>query len=145
MKAFAILLTLLLIGSVQASPVNTQGGSNSAIAGYDPVAYFADAKAVEGSRQFSYRWQGADWYFSSAANRQRFIANPEAFAPQYGGYCAYAVANGYTAKVDPEAWRIVEGKLYLNYSKSVQKRWEADTAGYIRRGDSNWPDIRARL
>ena len=82
---------------------------------------------------------------SSAANRDRFAADPEKYAPQYGGYCAWAVAQGYTAKIDPEAWRIVDGKLYLNYSKDVQTQWSEDIPGNITKGDANWPKLRADL
>ena len=145
MKALTTLFALLLWTSVQAGTINTQGLGNTAIKGYDPVAYFTESMPVEGSRQFSYRWQGADWRFSSADNRERFIVNPERYAPQYGGYCAYAVAKGYTAKIDPQAWRVVDDKLYLNYSKSVQRLWSEDIPGHIRRGDQNWPEIKADL
>lgn len=137
--------TLLIWTSAVAGSVNTQGNGNTAIQGYDPVAYFTDSKPIRGSNQFSYSWQGSSWHFSSAANRDSFIANPDAYAPQYGGYCAYAVASGYTAPIDPNAWRVVDAKLYLNYSKSVQKRWVKDIPGYIERGDKNWPEIKAGL
>lgn len=145
MKAWFAIFAVFFSASVAAGAVNTQGWGDTAIAGYDPVAYFTESRPVEGSERFSYRWEGADWHFSSAANLERFIATPEAFAPQYGGYCAYAVANGYTAKIDPEAWRIVDGKLYLNYSRSVQQTWAGDIAGYIEKGDRNWPGIKAGL
>ena len=88
---------------------------------------------------------GATWYFACAENRDRFAADPERYAPQYGGYCAWAVAHGYTAKIDPEAWKIVDGKLYLNYSKDVQADWAEDIPGNISKGDANWPKIHADL
>jgi len=113
----------------------------TAIDGTDPVAYFTEGRPVEGSSDFTHEWNGATWRFSSEANRDLFAANPEQYAPQYGGYCAYAVAQGYTASTDPEAWKIVDGKLYLNYNKSVQTRWEADIPGYIASGDENWPKV----
>ena len=84
---------------------------------------------------------GATWRFSTEANRDAFAANPEKYAPQYGGYCAYAVSEGYTASTTPEAWKIVDGKLYLNYSKDVQKIWEQDIPGRIANGDKNWPKV----
>jgi len=84
---------------------------------------------------------GATWLFSNVENRDLFAANPEQYAAQYGGYCAYAVSEGHTASIDPEAWKIVDGKLYLNYSKGVQKKWLADTTGRIQRGDKNWPTL----
>ena len=84
---------------------------------------------------------GAAWRFANAANRDAFAADPEAYAPQFGGYCAWAVSEGYTASTVPEAWRIVDGKLYLNYSRRIQSRWERDIPGNIARGTANWPDL----
>lgn len=114
-----------------------------AIAGYDPVAYFSDGKPVAGSSDFTTEWQGATWRFASAAHRDQFVADPERYAPQYGGYCAWAVSQGYTAGIDPEAWKIVDGKLYLNYSKDVQKQWEQDVPGNIGKADRSWPQLLA--
>lgn len=113
--------------------------------GYDVVSYFMDGKAVEGSGDHVLKWKGAEWRFSSQEHKEIFAANPEQYAPQYGGYCAYAVSKGSTASVDPEVWSIVEGKLYLNYSKSVQATWKADIPGYISSADKNWPEIRKDL
>jgi YHS domain-containing protein len=111
----------------------------AAIRGYDPVAYFTEGKPVEGSRKFSHEWKGATWRFASAANRDAFAAAPEKYAPQFGGYCAYGVANGYTVSTVPEAWTIVEGKLYLNYSLGVRADWLKDVPGYIGKANANWP------
>ena len=86
-------------------------------------------------------WKGATWRFASAANRTAFEMNPKAYAPQYGGYCAYAVSRGYTAKIEPDAWRIVDGKLYLNYSRSVRTHWAADVPGNIAKANANWPAV----
>ena len=113
----------------------------TAIDGTDPVAYFTEGRPVEGSSEFTHEWNGAKWRFSSAENRAKFVAEPEKYAPQYGGYCAWAVSQGYTASTDPEAWSIVEGKLYLNYSKGVQMQWEADIPGHIAKADQNWPEV----
>ncbi len=113
----------------------------SAISGTDPVAYFTEGRPVEGSSNFKHDWNGATWRFASAENRDLFAASPEKYAPQYGGYCAWAVSQGYTASTDPEAWKIVDGKLYLNYSKSVQETWEQDVPGNIATGDRNWPNV----
>ena len=113
----------------------------AAIDGTDPVAYFTMGKPVEGSSEFAHEWNGATFHFSSAENRDLFAADPEKYAPQYGGYCAWAVSQGYTASTDPEAWKIVDGKLYLNYSKSVQQTWEEDIPGNIAAGDGNWPKV----
>lgn len=116
-----------------------------AIRGTDPVAYFVDAKPVDGSRDITSEWMGATWFFASADNRSAFEAEPEAFAPQFGGYCAWAVSQNYTASTTPEAWKIVDGRLYLNYSKGIQRRWEGDIPGNIAKGQANWPALRDDL
>jgi YHS domain-containing protein len=100
-------------------------------------------KPMAGSSQFEYVWNGATWRFSSAENLALFMANPEAYAPQYGGYCAQAVSEGNLATTNPNAWRIVDGKLYLNYSLVVQQQWLQDIPGNIARADANWPDVLA--
>ena len=125
--------------AAKVDPIHQHGGL--AIRGYDPVAYYQQSAPVKGSSQFSYQWQGARWLFASAENRDRFQAEPEHYAPQYGGYCAYAVSKGRTASIDPEAWKIVDGRLYLNYSKGVQKKWEQDVPGNIVKADRNWPEL----
>lgn len=122
-----------------AAPVYAEGGI--AIDGTDPVAYFTEGRPVPGQAEFTYAWKGATWRFASAAHRDAFAADPEAYAPQFGGYCAWAVAEGYVASTVPEAWRIVDGKLYLNYSRRIQRRWERDIAGNIARGRANWPKV----
>ncbi len=103
------------------------------------MAYFTEGKPVKGSAQHTHQWNGATWRFASATNRDTFAASPEKYAPQYGGYCAYGVADGYTVSTVPEAWSVVEGKLYLNYSRGVQDSWRKDTPGYIRKANANWP------
>ncbi|XBQ16476.1 MAG: YHS domain-containing (seleno)protein [Oceanicaulis sp.] len=115
--------------------------SNTALSGYDPVAYFTEGAPVRGSRAFETEWNGAVWRFASQANLDLFLADPDAYAPQYGGYCAWAMAEGYTAKGDPNFWRIVDGKLYLNFNQDIQDRWEADIPGFIARADANYPAI----
>jgi YHS domain-containing protein len=109
--------------------------------GYDVVAYFKQAQPVMGSAQYSTSWMGATWWFSNAGNRDAFQTHPEQYAPQFGGYCAWAVSNGYTAEVDPEAWKIIDGKLYLNYSKDVQKKWAQDVQKRIADANRNWPGL----
>jgi len=116
-----------------------------AIDGYDPVAYFVDGQPVRGVPEFEYTWNGAKYRFASAANRDRFARDPEAFAPQYGGFCSYAVSRGYTANIDPAAWAVVDGKLYLNYSLRVQRTWEGDVQGNIKKADANWVTLREKL
>ncbi len=117
---------------------NTKG---VAVRGYDVVAYFMDQMPVKGSEAFQHQWKGAIWYFSKSEHLKQFKENPEKFAPQYGGYCAYAVANGSTAPIDPQAWSIVDDKLYLNFSKSVHKKWQAQQAEHIKQADKNWPGV----
>ena len=122
------------------SPVYTKA-DNLAINGYDAVAYFAESWPRLGKAEHTTRWNGAVWRFVSAENKALFDAAPESYAPQYGGYCAYAVSRGYTAPTDPTAWRIVDGKLYLNYNHAVLSRWLEDTPGNIAKGDANWPGV----
>ena len=112
-----------------------------AIDGTDAVAYFTRGEPVAGTAEFSHDWMGATWLFSTEENRAKFAADPEAYAPQYGGYCAYAVSEGYTASTVPEAWKIVDGKLYLNYSRSVQRRWQQSIPERIKAADANWPSV----
>jgi YHS domain-containing protein len=138
----ALLLGVAAAAGAQKAEVFSDGGA--AIRGYDPVAYFTDAKPVQGKAQFTHRWNGATWRFASAANRDAFAAAPEKYAPQYGGYCAYGVASGYAVKTEPDAWSVVDGKLYLNYDRGVQATWAKDPAAYIRKADANWPKALAR-
>ena len=112
-----------------------------AVKGYDVVAYAVAGAPVKGIARFKYAWNDAVWMFATAENRDRFATSPEKYAPQFGGYCAWAVSRDYTADVDPEAWRIVDGRLYLNYSKSVQRRWEQDVPGNIAKAQANWPAV----
>jgi YHS domain-containing protein len=138
----AALILLLVAGTALAvDPVNKSFLGGVAIKGYDPVAYFESAKPVEGNKQFELNWMNATWRFANAANRDKFKANPERYAPQYGGYCAYAVSLGSTADIDPEAWTVVDGKLYLNKDKAIQKTWSQDIPGYIKSANENWPKI----
>lgn len=137
----AFSFALLASPAHAADPVNKTLLGGLAVDGYDPVAYFTDGKPVEGEKELSHQWQGATWRFASAEHRDAFIAAPETYAPQFGGYCAWAVANGYTYDSDPEAWSIVEGKLYLNYNKKVQTQWAEDKAGNIAKGHANWPEV----
>ena len=132
-------LGLLLLPAGAAAHIYSARGL--ALRGTDVVAYFTEGRVLRGRPEHAAGWQGARWLFASAANRERFLADPAAHAPAYGGFCAWAVANGYTAPTDPAAWRIVEGRLYLNYDRSVQRRWEADIPGHIARGDANWPRL----
>jgi YHS domain-containing protein len=124
------------------APVNADGGL--AIEGYDPVAYFTAGAPTKGDAAFEATHDGATWRFASAENRDAFVKEPTRYAPQYGGYCAWAVSQGYTAAIDPSAWTIVDGKLYLNYNAKIQKRWEGNQASFITKADSNWPNLVAK-
>ncbi len=115
--------------------------SGVAIRGADPVAYFTESRYVPGSADHTYEWANVTWQFSSAENRDLFAGRPEQYAPQYGGFCAWAVSEGYTASVDPNAWEIVDGKLYLNYDARIQRRWQRDIPGNIARANDNWPGV----
>ncbi len=112
-----------------------------AIAGADPVAYFQHGRAVAGSAAHPLLWNGATWLFATPANRTRFEADPRAFAPRYGGYCAWGVGRGYLASIDPEAFTIHGGRLYLNYSKGIRRRFRHDIEANIARADANWPGV----
>ena len=105
------------------------------------MAYFTEGKAVKAATGFSHSWNDATWLFTSAANRDAFAADPAKYAPQFGGYCAWAVGHGSTANIDPEAWKIVDGKLYLNYNKEIQKKWQAESGSLIVEGERNWPKL----
>ena len=109
--------------------------------GYDVVAYQTENAAKAGDEKISADFEGVKYRFVSEANRAAFTTDPAKYVPAYGGYCAYAVSQGYTAKIDPEAFTVVNGKLYLNYSKGVQSKWQKDTAGYISSADANWPKV----
>ena len=117
--------------------------SNVAVKGYDTVAYFTQNKPVKGKKAHTLKHKGATWRFSTAENKALFEANPEKYAPQYGGYCAYAVAQNTTASIEPELFTIVDGKLYLNYSKKINTKWQADMAEYIQDADKKWPGVLA--
>ena len=141
-RASVLLLTLVVSAVVLAlDPIYTPWHNNLAIRGYDPVAYFEVNQAVEGHEEFSYDWQGARWRFANANHRQAFIDNPTAYAPQYGGYCAFAVAGNKTASIEPEQFTIVDGKLYLNYNKKIQQQWLEQRSKLIQQADANWPAL----
>jgi YHS domain-containing protein len=115
--------------------------SGVAVKGYDVVAYFVAGSPVRGDKAFEHRHEGVTYRFASAANRDAFVKDPLKYLPQYGGYCAYAVSRNYTADIDPTAWRIVGGKLYLNYNAGAQAKWAEDVPGNINKGDANWPAL----
>ena len=122
-------------------PLGARADLPLALQGHDPVAYFTQGGPLSGSPEWEADWQGLRWRFASARNLAAFLADPAAFAPQYGGHCAWAAARGYLAESDPHAWRIVEGRLFLNANARIQRRWERDIPGFIRAADANWPAL----
>lgn len=139
MARLLVLLSLFFSSvAFSADEIYTGFFSNKAVSGYDTVSFFEGTPA-KGSSSFKTEYKGADWLFISQANLDKFLADPEKYAPQYGGYCAWAIAEkDDLAPGDPEFWTIVDNKLYLNYDNSVQKKWEKDIPGFIETGDKNW-------
>ena len=119
------------------------GGGRAAIRGYDPVAYHLEHKPVLGKPEFKAEWNGAEWRFVSAANRDAFKLDPARYAPAFGGYCAFGASRGYKVSTDPDAFTIEGGKLYLNYSIPVQNTWNKDRPGYIEKATVNWKTLEA--
>ena len=138
-----VLLVLMASAAQAVDPVYTSRG-NVAVGSYDTVAYFMDNAAVRGEKSITHEWNGAVWRFATTENRDKFAAEPERYAPQYGGYCAYAVSKGSTASGDPEAWTIHEGKLYLNYNKSIRTKWRKDIPGFVAAANGHWPKLLAK-
>lgn len=139
--AIAVGLSVTPTASAGKAPVYTGKFSNLALQGHDPVAYFTDGAPTRGKKEFSTDYNGAEFWFASQFNLDIFLADPAKYAPQYGGYCAWAIADGKFAKGDANHWAIVDGKLYLNYNKSVQNKWNADRSGFIKKADALWPDV----
>ena len=136
---------LILLGLTFSNTVFAQKKSaavyttdDGAIGGYDPVSYFTAGKPIKGEATITYNWKNVQWHFSSDDNRKMFSENPEKYAPQYGGWCAFGWAQGYPAKIDPQAWSIVGGKLYLNYNLSVKKDWDKKQEQFIKQANTNY-------
>ena len=163
LRRFTAAFAAIMAAGLIAGPAFAGGSVNktllgTALKGYDAVAYHTVGKPVEGSRRFSYRWRDATWYFAGAKHRDLFsyrwrdatwyfagakhrdlfTADPERYAPAYGGYCAYGMAQGAKIDIDPNAWRIVDGTLYLNVNERVQRTWARDIPGYIARAKRHW-------
>ena len=130
------ILFILWMSVSYADRINNAGGV--AIKGYDAVAYFTENQAVAGNSQYSYQWMDVTWYFATAENLKKFKKDPVKYAPQYGGFCAYAVSKGSVADTDPTAWSVVNGKLYLNFNSSVKTLWECNKTGFIQQANANW-------
>jgi YHS domain-containing protein len=151
--AAAVVALLVVAGGGSAlagSMVNTGYFGGVAIMGYDPVAYFTEGRPLKGSPEFQHEFLGETWHFASAANRDAFAADPVAYAPQYGGYCAGEVVQadvttGVTTNIDPRAWRIIDGKLYLFYDRGYAQHFEANAPDLLVKADANWPKVQARL
>jgi YHS domain-containing protein len=138
-----VFVTLLLVsfGSfAQKSEVFTT--ESGAIKGYDPDAFFTESKAVKGEKEITYDWNGATWHFATKKNKDLFAADPEKYAPQYGGYCAYGTADGHKAPTETDTWTIDNNKLYFNYNQKVKELWNKDIPGLIKKADEQWPKIK---
>lgn len=141
-KTLLLAFTLLLAPQAFAlDKVNTTYFGKFAVEGYDTVAYFTENRPVKGNKHYQVKWMGANWRFSSIENLELFKTNPKMYAPQYGGYCAYAVSQNTSAGIKPELFTIHEGKLYLNYSHSINKKWLEDKETYILDADNYWPQL----
>ena len=145
-RALLIALTLTLLPATQAaaelrSPEIYKDFRGIALKGYDTVAYHLERKPVKGKDSFAYEWKDAIWFFKSAENRDMFIADPERWAPQYGGYCAWAIAKGSTRPINPTIFRIFDDKLYLNLNMKVHKEWLDAHGSFIAQANEKWPDV----
>ncbi|MDA9557345.1 YHS domain-containing protein [Vibrio sp.] len=142
MSKWLSVLILLFTSHAMADEIYTGFFSNKAISGYDSVAYFTEGKPVEGKEAFTTTYKGAEWLFASQDNLDKFVADPEAYAPQFGGYCAWAVsAKNDLAPGEPDQWAIVDGKLYLNYDADIKALWDKDRSKHIAQANTNWPSI----
>jgi YHS domain-containing protein len=144
MKRFLIIAALAFITAVQAqaqqSEIFAPGGK--AIKGYDPVAFFKESKPVKGSDKFQYKWKDATWLFSTNENLEAFKTDPEKYAPQYGGYCAYGTSQGHKAPTQTDTWTVLNDKLYFNYNDKVKELWTKDQANLIKVADEKWPEVK---
>ncbi|TQV74188.1 YHS domain-containing protein [Exilibacterium tricleocarpae] len=143
-KFCVVVIALYAAVALAADPPFYSHKSKGAIKGADVVAYFdlePGARAVMGKDEFVYEWKGATWKFASAENRDKFSRDPEAYAPQYGGYCAFSVSRNFTTSIRPNSWTIIDGKLYLNYNNTSMKKFLKDPAAMVQRADGNWPGV----
>jgi YHS domain-containing protein len=151
-RLWGLAILAIVAASAGAAPaladesVNTGYFGGVAIMGYDPVAYFTDNRAVKGSEEYSYEWLGTPWHFASRDHQEMFKRDPIKYAPQYGGYCAgEVVAGSVTTDIDPEAFKIIDGKLYLIYDKAHADEFAVGASQAVTKADANWPIIKARL
>jgi len=142
LRIFFLLICLMSAGAFADTPVYTSEHNNKALRGYDSVSYFTgDGHPVKGSENFQTSWRGADWYFSSQKNLELFKSDPEEYAPQYGGYCAWATAHGGLAKGDPNVYHLQDGKIYLNYDMEIKEGWLPERAKLIPVADKKFPGL----
>jgi YHS domain-containing protein len=139
---FVLLFVAILLGGCKPNTGEVYHTADGAVKGYDVVAYFKESKPVKGDKDLAYKWKDAEWHFASVANLEAFRKDPEKYAPQYGGYCAYGTAAGHKAPTEPDAWEIVDGKLYFNYNKDVQVKWRENQAEFIKQADQKWPEVK---
>jgi YHS domain-containing protein len=144
MKTVYVIVILLLSFRAYAQKAEVFQKDGFAIRGYDPVSFFKEDGPMKGDEKFSYEWREARWLFSSGANLELFRSDPEKYAPQYGGYCAYGMADGHKAPTEPDTWTVIEGRLYFNYNRKVKELWVKDTKGFIEKADINWPRLKNR-
>jgi YHS domain-containing protein len=135
-------LVIITTSQVKAQKEEVFVSHSQAIRGYDAVAYFTEGKPVKGNEKLSFQWKNATWLFSSKENLDAFSKEPEKYAPQFGGYCAYGMSEGHKAPTDPNAWTIVEGKLYLNYSPKVKEMWIKNPSERIEMANKNWTTLK---
>lgn len=138
-RLFLSALLTMIAGTALAGEYFEQDGV--ALRGYDPVAYFTDGKPTKGTSAHTYEYKGSTFQFATAANRRQFVRDPAKYAPQFGGFCAFGTANGYKVSTQPDAFAVVDGKLYLNHNLKVLELWQADVPGYITQAQANWPEV----
>jgi YHS domain-containing protein len=142
MKALYIIILLFLSEGAIAQKAEIFQKDGLAIRGYDPVSFFKQGGPLKGDEKFAYEWRETRWLFSSSANLELFKTDPEKYAPQYGGYCAYGMAEGHKAPTETDTWTILDGRLYFNYNRKVKEIWMKDTKGFIEKADTNWPRLK---
>jgi hypothetical protein len=135
------LATLLVVSTAIAGERINKDAEDLAILGYDTVAYFMYGRPVKGSPEFEYVWQEARWRFANAEHRSLFAGNPERYAPQFGGFCTGGVGLGNLAPIDPKAWVIVDGRLYLHYDKEGRDETAADPKAHITVATESWETL----
>jgi YHS domain-containing protein len=136
-----VAFALLSVSALAADLVNVSGASNVAVSGFDPVAFFLDAKPVNGSPFIIAEYQGATYFFATEAHKSLFAGDPAKYAPQFGGHCAYGVAINKVLPVDISTWQIRSGKLYLNLNPDIRVKFDADFAGNVAKAQQNWPGL----